>query len=204
MSPSANDGVTDRSARGHPHHSVPSPAPSFPWSSDTERFESWIMNATQQPWYPIGYLITWTTYGTRLPGDPRGSVTRPENKPNHQHRRPNLTVQRMAQKAMRESPLVLSPEMRHAVHEAIEQLCSFRGWSAHAINVRTNHVHVVVSAEARAETVMSQMKSFGTRALRTAGMIGDRSRVWTKHGSTRYLFHGRDIERSVNYVVHWQ
>ena len=56
------------------------------------------------------------------------------------------------------------------VHRAIEQLCSFRGWSAHAINVRTNHVHVVVSAEARAETITSQMKSYATRAPRTAGM----------------------------------
>lgn len=154
--------------------------------------------------HPEAYLLTWTTYGTRLPGDPRGSVARWRNLPNAPLRAPNVKLRRLAQENMRQPPMFLSAEMRTVVRKAIVGLSSFRDWQLHAVNVRTNHVHVVVTAQQKPGLIVAQMKSSATRSLRGGGLCGLNERVWTRHGSTRYLFEGESVVRAVNYVKYFQ
>jgi len=93
--------------------------------------------------YPVGYLITFTTYGTWPHGDERGSVDKEHNRYGspfvvsnpHEHRREYSTL--------KNQPLGLSENQREQVLRAIMEVCRFRGWHAYAVHVRSNHVHVV-------------------------------------------------------------
>jgi hypothetical protein len=105
-----------------------------------------------QPISPAGYFITFTTYGERLHGDDRSSVER--------LRSADAGARELAPDRGREGSerqLLLSPavtldrEQREAVADAAREVCSHNNWHPHAINVRTNHVHIVVSGPATPE-----------------------------------------------------
>ncbi|MGE3781017.1 MAG: hypothetical protein AB7F89_27760 [Pirellulaceae bacterium] len=44
-----------------------------------------------------------------------------------------------------------------------------RGWAVHALNVRPNHVHVVVEGPEHPKAVMSTLKAWATCQLREGG-----------------------------------
>jgi REP element-mobilizing transposase RayT len=79
-----------------------------------------------------------------------------------------------------------------------------RGYHLYALNVRTNHVHSVVSNKAKVERMMDSFKAYSTRALRAAGLIGMDYKPWSRHGSTRYLWTEEHIDAASDYVVNGQ
>ena len=50
------------------------------------------------------------------------------------------------QKQLKTKPLILGAHERKVIEEAIAETCGIRKWSLLAFNLRTNHVHTVVSA----------------------------------------------------------
>ena len=151
------------------------------------------------------YFLTWTTYGTWLHGDPRGSVDDAHN----QYQTPVLPHQEGRRRArectLRESPLVLDHENRRIVYDTIERVCHRRNWLVHALNVRSNHVHLVVYAQShRPERVMAQLKSWSTRDLIASGRLGSRERFWTRMGSTRWINDEHSLSAAVDYVLNHQ
>jgi hypothetical protein len=74
----------------------------------------------------------------------------------------------------------------------------------HAVNVRTNHVHLVVSANLTPEQVLTSLKAWCTRRLREAGLVAEGFKPWSRHGSTRYLWRTDQIEAAVSYVLEGQ
>ncbi len=155
---------------------------------------------------PFAYFITFTVFGSWLHGDGRGSVDRKHNAAGSE--RLESDPVRLAHEQRRAaSPLAprLSDTMRVVVAAAIEEACAHRSWQVLALNVRSNHVHLIASAlDAPPEEVMRVAKMRATKALRAAGLIGHEQRVWTRHGSTRYLWHEDDLPGAWNYVVHGQ
>jgi REP element-mobilizing transposase RayT len=153
---------------------------------------------------PGTYFITFTGYGTWVPGDQRGSserlkfpgitVTRPEDR----------WREKLARNRMAETPMMFGGTERSCIADAITSVCDYCQWPLLALNVRTNHVHVVVVSSSPAERVMNGLKAWSTRRLREAGLIDGRNKVWTRHGSTRYLFTPADVARAVEYVVEGQ
>ncbi|MFO0914759.1 MAG: hypothetical protein U0795_17505 [Pirellulales bacterium] len=89
---------------------------------------------------PIAFFLTWTTYGTWLPGDERGSWHR------RQYQLPNELLRQMAAAEMKESEFQLSQADRDVVERTIARHCAIRAWKLHTVNARSNHVHVVVTA----------------------------------------------------------
>jgi hypothetical protein len=73
-----------------------------------------------------------------------------------------------------------------------------------ALNVRTNHVHLLVAANERPERVMSTLKTWTTRDLREAGLAAPGQKVWARHGSTRYLWDEERTDAVWRYIVHGQ
>ncbi len=51
---------------------------------------------------------------------------------------------------------------------------------------------------------MNAFKAYATKALRTAQLVDDDSKVWSRHGSTRYLWTEEHISTAVDYVVNGQ
>ena len=110
---------------------------------------------------PLAYFLTWPTYGTWLPGDERGWVA--------YHRGwqfPDPIRKLEAEALMNEDACVLDTEQRQVVEKTITDHCQFRGWQLHAVNCRTNHLHVVVSANVHPDDVRKQFKAWCTRHLK--------------------------------------
>ncbi|MFN6963590.1 MAG: hypothetical protein ACK4S4_07470 [Pyrinomonadaceae bacterium] len=137
---------------------------------------------------PLAYLITFRTFGTWLHGDDRYSVDRhgktiygaPKIAPNER-----LTA--IMSEKQRSDDFRLDGRQRAVVESAIRAVCEVRVYALPALNVRTNHVHSVVSAQKRPELVMNSFKANATRELRAAGLISPDQLVWSRGGSTRYL-----------------
>jgi REP element-mobilizing transposase RayT len=106
---------------------------------------------------------------------------------------------------MSDPPLILDTNMRAVVDDAIRRHCDFRLWPLVALNVRTNHVHCVVGWKGPPpERVMAELESWSTRALKSIESLGTRTKFWTVHGSTRYLWNDRSVHDASRYVLFGQ
>jgi len=153
---------------------------------------------------PAGYFLTFTTYGTRLHGDPRGSVLRHDNAVGTPAFAPNPVRNRFERALMTASPMRFTEDQRRMVAMAIAEVCARREWRLHALNVRTNHVHVVVTSEAPIDQVMNTFKAYATRKLRESNLVGGGARTWARHGSTRFLRDEQDVIDAMSYVLDYQ
>jgi REP element-mobilizing transposase RayT len=153
---------------------------------------------------PLAYFITFTTYGTWLHGRAPGSVDREHNVPGTPHLPPEEQKERKMRTAMRQDPYVLDELRRQIVLQTIREVAAHRKWKLWAAHVRTNHVHVVLTAECKPEKVMADLKAWCSRRLREAcDESSDRDR-WTQHGSTRYLNDEESFHAAVKYVINDQ
>ena len=127
---------------------------------------------------PLAYLLTWTTHGTWLHGDERGSV---DHSGERGFGRPSVPPQRgrvgFERAELKTPPLILTNAMRQIVERTIRDHLAIRGWSLHALHVRTTHIHLVASGDAPPERVMDQCKSSCTRRLREADLVGADAKV---------------------------
>lgn len=107
---------------------------------------------------------------------------------------------------LRHAPFILSDFMRAIVHQAVRDHADHRRWRLFALNVRSNHVHVVIDSAAThtPERTMQQLKSWSTRRLIAAGQATSATKVWTDHGSTRYLNSDGSLTAAIEYVLHQQ
>ncbi len=154
---------------------------------------------------PVAFFLTWTTYGTWLPGDERGWTDKPG-----QFREPDEHRRQAALRLMTEPALTLDVEQRRLVEATIADHCRIRGWQLHAVNARTCHVHAVVTAPGRSpDDVMEQLKAWCTRRLKERERLmnpstGPRLKWWTQGGSGRWLNDVPSLESAVVYVVEGQ
>jgi REP element-mobilizing transposase RayT len=159
----------------------------------------WQMGDAFNTGEPLAYLLTWTTYGTWLPGDERGWSRKGIPDPQG----PNRMIAEIARSRTRERPFYLSADDRRVVETTIREHCEIRQWALHAVNARSNHVHVVVTAPGRRpEVVRDQFKAWCTRKLKKVD--ARRTRFWTEGGSCRWINTDDDLETAVVYVVEAQ
>jgi REP element-mobilizing transposase RayT len=155
--------------------------------------------------FPQAYLITIRTYGTWLHGDRRFSVDRNENN-NYGSPAipPNKGLEKWMIEELKQPPRLLNDEERKVVQESIEEICGRKGYCFRAANVRTNHAHVVLTAQRKPERITIEIKSNATKFLREAGLATGAERIWSRGQSTRYLWKPRNVVAAVNYVLHGQ
>ncbi len=149
---------------------------------------------------PLSYLITWTTYGTWLHGDPRGSADPIHNRFGTPYLPASKRRFRYERRELRDKPVRLDKTARRLVASAIIEHAEQKTWRIFALHVRTNHVHVVVSCPCEPEKPLREFKAWATRRLRAEGVVEKTSRVWTRHGSTRYLFNETGVHGAIRYV----
>ena len=152
-----------------------------------------------------GYLITFRCYGTWLHGDERGSVDRKYyNRFGTSKITPNADKVARRIGLLKDKPFELGAAERRIVEAAIREVCTVRSYGLFALNVRTNHVHLVVSNSGTPERMMASFKAYSTNALRSAQFIDNDRRPWSRHGSTRYRWTDDHITSAVDYVVNGQ
>jgi REP element-mobilizing transposase RayT len=151
--------------------------------------------------FPLAYLITFRCYGTWLHGDPRGSTDRKHNVYKTLRIAQNPRLQEADRKQMKSPPETMDARRRAVVESAMREVCRQRRYVLRAINVRTNHVHSVVSANQKPEPILNAFKAYSSRALRKAGLIPETGKPWARHGSTIYLWKESDVAKGVEYVL---
>ncbi len=121
---------------------------------------------------PLAYFISFRTYGTWLHGDERGSIDRFHNRYRSPYIPPDKSWRTYNEQQLKTKPLILKARERSSIKEAIRETCEIRKWSLLAHNVRTNHVHSVVSANRKPGLVLNAFKANATRRLREGWSLG--------------------------------
>jgi hypothetical protein len=147
---------------------------------------------------PMAFFLTWTTYGSWLPGDERGW-----SDAGGVMREPSHRLAHHAARTMRDARVDLCQRTRGIVDAAVREHCRFRGWQLHAVNCRQTHVHVVVSAGDRSPgEVLRSLKAWCSREL--SRHVGRRPQWWTRDGSRRLLYDTQAVVDVVAYVLECQ
>ena len=148
--------------------------------------------------------MTFACYGARLHGDELGSVDRHHNLVGTRVWEPDARRLLAERREMLQDPYVLDHASREVVLGAIQRHCAHRGWNLMAAHVRSNHVHVIVEAQARPERIMNEFKSYASRELNLLELDGPERKRWARHGSTRWLWRDEDVSEALQYVVEEQ
>jgi len=149
---------------------------------------------------PVGFLITFRSYGTWLHGDERGSVDRYHRSYGTPMLPPSAQRQQHDRSLLKQHPVTLNSSQRAAVESGIRETCTIRKWTLWAFNVRTNHVHAVVSANFKPEGILSALKANATRAMREAGRWNSELSPWAYRGSKKYLWTEKELVDAIAYV----
>ena len=152
------------------------------------------------PELPLAYFITFATYGTRLHGDARGSVDRRRNRPGTPAAGYDERRWEAERTQLKGPPVTFQAAQRAVVSATIREVADHRSWTLHALNVRTNHVHVVASSNTSAERVMDDFKRWATRRLRERRLVAPSGDLWSRHGSTRWIWNQENLAEVVEYV----
>ena len=70
--------------------------------------------------------------------------------------------------------------------------------------MRTNHVHVVITANTLPGRVLNALKANATRQLRAEGLWSNRFSPWADKGSNRWLWNEQSVAKAVEYVLYGQ
>ena len=160
------------------------------------------------------WLLTWTTYGTWLPGDPRGSVTRvregaQSGGPRVEYDQPGTAyigavpgLARAAANSMRGPPIWLTQSQAEHTLAEFKNTAAYRQWSLLAAAIMTNQVHLVLCApdELSSSKLMQILKSYASRKLNQQFGKPRSETWWTSSGSKRRLPDDRAVRNAVNYV----
>ena len=153
---------------------------------------------------PLAYFISFTTYGTWLHGRDPGSVDHAHNQLGTPCLPPDESLEQAERGQLTQPPDRLDAGRRTVVLETIREVCRHRGWRLWAVHVRSNHVHVVVTAAVKPEKVMADFKAYASRRLREHFKEASDRKRWTEHGSTRYLWKEDRVHEAIDYVLNRQ
>ena len=148
----------------------------------------------------IGYMLTWTTYGSWLHGNTVGSIWKDKKTATTTLIAANSKLEEAEQCRLKNKTFRMGSRERDIVLQAVLEVCRFRKWDAYAVHVRKNHVHAVISAGVRSERTMNDFKVYATRRLRENAVGHLPEKIWTRHGSMRYLWNERQMAEAIEYV----
>lgn len=140
----------------------------------------------------IGYLLTWTTYGTWLQGDKRGYVKKGTI----------LSANKKLQTANRNNQkhpsIKLNTNLILIVKNAIKKEAERIGQEIYAIAVCSNHVHLVLQKTTeKIENTVARYKNKSTYALRAICIEG---KIWTRGYNKKFLYNTNELDSVIQYI----
>jgi len=140
----------------------------------------------------IGYMLTWTVYGSWLQGDKRGYVKDGEVL------KGNTELRKWSKGKQKQDEIQLSKEQRQIVEKAILNAADIIKQKVYALAVCPFHVHVVAeNVDKMIEDIVRGYKDAGYFALRKNGFKG---KVWTKGYDKRYCYDKDSLKKRIDYV----
>ena len=153
-------------------------------------------------------IVTSTTYGTWLPGDKRGFVSRfYDNKGNvvlqneygtawaADH--PDLVG--VAQKRLKSEPILLSQPHATIILQQWQETVEFHQWYLFVAAIMPNHFHLVLAlpSDFDKSKILYRLKSYPSRAL---NKVYGKREWWTSSGSVRFCFDEKSLLARIEYV----
>jgi len=164
----------------------------------------------------IAYHLVWTSYGSWLPNDPRGSGSTEIRNPKLQHLgevhhgrkdvQPRGSVIRDFYKeadALLEHPKVeFANPHRQAITTAFRETIERQKYTCYACAIMRDHVHLVIRKHKHtAEQMADELKHRSIWKLRAEQLVPEGHPVWISgHGWNVFLEHPDDVVRCIKYV----
>jgi REP element-mobilizing transposase RayT len=140
----------------------------------------------------LGYMVTWTTYGTWLQGDERGYVK------DAKIHRGNKGLMQANRQLQLQGAVTLSKAQQEFVRNAIIKEADLQDQRIYALSVQSNRVHIVAEyTQQPIGKLVAYYKKAGRLALKT---IGHNGRVWTRGYDKRFCFDRSTLEQRIKYV----
>jgi REP element-mobilizing transposase RayT len=140
----------------------------------------------------LGYMITWTTYGSWLPGDKRGYVKGAVILDGDEN------LFQICRKQQKGPSVKLQYKEKQIVQAAVLNEAERIGHTIKALAVCSNHVHLTATPCNRSiEQIVSMYKSAATRALRNVGRTG---KLWTKGFYKTFCYTAEEMSVKTAYV----
>jgi len=140
----------------------------------------------------LGYMLTWTTYGTWLQGNERGYVKDGAILP------ANESLESANRQSQSQDAVYLSAAQRKAVREAIVKEAALRGHHIFALAVSATHVHLV--AQCVAEPIGRVVAWYKTAGRAVLNDLGHDGRIWTRGYDKRFCFDRATLGARIRYV----
>ncbi len=157
------------------------------------------------------WFLTWTTYGTWLPGDERGHASKVRtidgaavrhNAPGTDYDAKRRGLQLDARALLAGDSILLRSEQAERLIEQFHETAQHRGWTLLAVAVMANHVHILVGVpgDPEPETLLRDFKSYGSRRLNRLFGEPASGTWWTAGGSTRKKEDRDAVSAAIEYV----
>ena len=158
----------------------------------------------------FAWLITWTTYGSRLPGDERGYVSntfipdegyhRKQNTPGTPYTADHEPSRKRARELQKWESVRLDAEEAFRVAQSLITAAQRRGWRIPRAAIMADHAHVVVlNGPIDGPAVRRILKGNAYAALRD--YHGESWRCWATGGSDRQKRGEEAILAAIQYVA---
>jgi REP element-mobilizing transposase RayT len=157
------------------------------------------------------WFLTWTTYGSWLPGDERGFVgfnrefggaRQSKHLPSGPVEKPNEALKSFSQAIMRGEAIRLNLQQAEVLFGQFQETASYRNWTLLAVAIMANHIHCVlgVMGDPKPEDLLRDLKSYGSRSLNRIWGKPKSETWWTESGSRRKLHGEGDVKMAVDYA----
>ncbi|MEZ6040780.1 MAG: hypothetical protein R3C20_09750 [Planctomycetaceae bacterium] len=158
------------------------------------------------------WFLTWTTYGTWLPGDQRGFVsdikrddgtTVRHNLPGTEYDANVRALEAHAASLQKASSVRLTKVQAELLMDQFLVTAEVRRWILFAVAIMANHCHLVVgvSGDPDPEKLLGDFKSYGSRKLNRNGQTVPLDKRWTKSGSKRKLADDQAVLNAIQYTI---
>jgi REP element-mobilizing transposase RayT len=158
------------------------------------------------------WLLTWTTYGTWLPGDERGFVGPLDdrkggwvihNVPGTPYDSDIKGIRKYSANILKCPPIFLNEEQALAIAEQFHETARIRKWELIAFAIISNHVHLVVGVpgDPEPETILRDFKAYASGRLNKRWKKPKSETWWTESGSKRKLVDEPSLLGAVRYVM---
>ena len=140
----------------------------------------------------IGFMATWTTYGSWLQGNKKGYVKNGITlKANPELEKSNIAL-------LKHDEINIPKSLRAIVKNAILKEAEEIGQKVYAIAVCSNHVHIVV--ESIGKKCSYSVGRFKKAVINELRKYGFHDKVWTKGFDKRYCYNQQELEKKIKYV----
>lgn len=138
--------------------------------------------------YPLAYHITFGTYGMRLHGDPRGTVSRAQNRYGEPFIETDLRWEREERLSLKFPPVFLTEEQRLFGEKVIPLICQRGGWKYHIAACQPDPCHTLLTGAAEGKAIRKWLKRWLSEELSSRWPLKEEQVWWAECGSVKWIF----------------